>query len=208
MLGGYSTTWPGTEDVMGWELVETGLKVQLSKSVPLIVQERFRGNLDAGLRLPRPRLRGARALRPPSRGREGPRRLRGGARHRAGRTHLLPGRAARVRQHVQRHGPLYPGTLPAEHGVRRATSECSRRWDPASRRSTCFSDAEGIGAISFRHQVWSAGAGGRSWMNAALLVLAVALVAIQRLLELRLSRRHERILRARGAVERGRGTIL
>ena len=41
-------------------------------------------------------------------------------------------------------------------------------------------------------------------MNAALLVLAVALVAIQRLLELRLSRRHERILRARGAVERGR----
>lgn len=38
-----------------------------------------------------------------------------------------------------------------------------------------------------------------------LLALAVALVAVQRLLELRLSRRHERILRARGAVERGRG---
>jgi methyltransferase len=38
-----------------------------------------------------------------------------------------------------------------------------------------------------------------------LLALAVALVAIQRLLELRLSRRHEHILRARGAVERGRG---
>ena len=37
-----------------------------------------------------------------------------------------------------------------------------------------------------------------------LFVLAVGLVAIQRLLELRLSRRHERILRARGAVERGR----
>jgi len=45
VLGGYSTTWPGTEDVMGWELVETGLKVQLSKSVPVIVQERFRDNL-------------------------------------------------------------------------------------------------------------------------------------------------------------------
>jgi methyltransferase len=42
-------------------------------------------------------------------------------------------------------------------------------------------------------------------MNAALLVLAVGLVAGQRLLELRLSRRHERILRARGAVERGGG---
>ncbi|HEU4493257.1 MAG TPA: 3-oxoacyl-[acyl-carrier-protein] synthase III C-terminal domain-containing protein [Rubrobacteraceae bacterium] len=45
VLGGYSTTWPGTEDVMGWELVESGLKVQLSKSVPIIVQERFRDNL-------------------------------------------------------------------------------------------------------------------------------------------------------------------
>jgi methyltransferase len=42
-------------------------------------------------------------------------------------------------------------------------------------------------------------------MIATLLILAVSLVAIQRLLELRLSRRHERILRVRGAVERGRG---
>jgi methyltransferase len=39
----------------------------------------------------------------------------------------------------------------------------------------------------------------------ALLVVAVGLVALQRLLELGLSRRHERTLRARGAVERGRG---
>ena len=46
ILGSYSTTWPDTEDVMGWNLVETGLKVQLSKSVPAIVQERFRGNLE------------------------------------------------------------------------------------------------------------------------------------------------------------------
>ena len=41
-------------------------------------------------------------------------------------------------------------------------------------------------------------------MDTALLVLAVALVGLQRLLELGLSRRNERILRARGAVERGR----
>ena len=40
-------------------------------------------------------------------------------------------------------------------------------------------------------------------MNPAFLVLAIGLVAIQRLLELRLSRRNERILRAQGAVERG-----
>jgi alkylresorcinol/alkylpyrone synthase len=45
LLGGYSTTWPDTEDVMGWDLVETGLKVQLSKSVPLIVREKLRDNL-------------------------------------------------------------------------------------------------------------------------------------------------------------------
>ena len=45
VLGSYSTTWPGTEDVMGWEFVETGLKVQLSKSVPVIVRERLRPNL-------------------------------------------------------------------------------------------------------------------------------------------------------------------
>ena len=38
-----------------------------------------------------------------------------------------------------------------------------------------------------------------------LLVLGVALVATQRLLELVLSRRNERRIRARGAVERGRG---
>jgi methyltransferase len=38
-----------------------------------------------------------------------------------------------------------------------------------------------------------------------LLVLGVALVATQRLLELVLSRRNERRVRARGAVERGRG---
>jgi methyltransferase len=42
-------------------------------------------------------------------------------------------------------------------------------------------------------------------LNLALLVAGVGLVALQRLFELRLSRRHERLLRERGAVERGRG---
>src|SRR5688500_14238492 len=42
-------------------------------------------------------------------------------------------------------------------------------------------------------------------MNVALLFLAVGLVSLQRLLELGLSRQHERILLVRGAVERGRG---
>lgn len=45
VIGGHSTTWPNTEDVMGWEVVETGLKVQLSKSVPKIVREKLRDDL-------------------------------------------------------------------------------------------------------------------------------------------------------------------
>jgi alkylresorcinol/alkylpyrone synthase len=31
---------------MGWDLVETGLKVQLSKSIPNIVRDKFRDNLE------------------------------------------------------------------------------------------------------------------------------------------------------------------
>jgi alkylresorcinol/alkylpyrone synthase len=31
---------------MGWDLVETGLKVQLSRSVPNIVRDKFRDNLE------------------------------------------------------------------------------------------------------------------------------------------------------------------
>ncbi len=42
-------------------------------------------------------------------------------------------------------------------------------------------------------------------MSAFLLVVAVLLVAAQRLFELRLARRNERRARARGAVERGKG---
>ncbi len=45
-------------------------------------------------------------------------------------------------------------------------------------------------------------------MNGAVLVLAVALVGVQRLVELVLARRNERRARARGAVERGRGHYL
>ncbi|MCA1730541.1 MAG: stilbene synthase [Actinobacteria bacterium] len=45
--GSYSTTWPGTEDVMGWDVVEEGLKVRFAKSVPQIVREKMRGNLEA-----------------------------------------------------------------------------------------------------------------------------------------------------------------
>jgi alkylresorcinol/alkylpyrone synthase len=47
ILGSHSTTWPDTEEVMGWELIETGLKVQLSKSVPTIVRTKLEDDLRA-----------------------------------------------------------------------------------------------------------------------------------------------------------------
>lgn len=47
LLGSHSTTWPGTEDIMGWEIVEAGFKVQLSRSIPDLVRDRMPENLSA-----------------------------------------------------------------------------------------------------------------------------------------------------------------
>jgi alkylresorcinol/alkylpyrone synthase len=47
LIGDFSTLWSGTEDVMGWELIETGLKVRLSRSVPEIVLDRMRDNVES-----------------------------------------------------------------------------------------------------------------------------------------------------------------
>ncbi len=47
LIGSHSTTWPGTEDIMGWNIVETGFKVQLSRSIPQLVRERMPANLEA-----------------------------------------------------------------------------------------------------------------------------------------------------------------
>jgi len=46
ILGSHSTTWPRTEDVMGWDLVETGLKVRFARSVPQIVRTRTRATVE------------------------------------------------------------------------------------------------------------------------------------------------------------------
>jgi alkylresorcinol/alkylpyrone synthase len=56
LLGGHSTTWPETEDIMGWDLVETGFKVRISRSIPTLVRQRMSQNLatacaSAGLAL-------------------------------------------------------------------------------------------------------------------------------------------------------------
>ena len=45
LVGSYSTLWDDTEDVMGWDVVEHGLKVRFAKSVPDIVRDLMRGNL-------------------------------------------------------------------------------------------------------------------------------------------------------------------
>lgn len=51
ILGGSSTLWDNTEEVMGWEVVDTGLKVLLSKSVPVVVQNHIRPDVQRCLGL-------------------------------------------------------------------------------------------------------------------------------------------------------------
>ncbi len=41
-----STTWPDTLDVMGWEIVDDGLRAIFSKDIPSMVRSRIRENLD------------------------------------------------------------------------------------------------------------------------------------------------------------------
>lgn len=48
LLGSHSTTWPGTGEVMGWDILETGFKVKISKDIPTLVRDRMSENiLDA-----------------------------------------------------------------------------------------------------------------------------------------------------------------
>jgi alkylresorcinol/alkylpyrone synthase len=47
VIGSHSTTWPDTEDIMGWDLVETGFKVKISRSIPTLVRQRMSENLLA-----------------------------------------------------------------------------------------------------------------------------------------------------------------
>ena len=49
LLGNHTTTWIGTEDVMGFEVGGHGLRVLLSRSVPSVVYERMPENLRLAL---------------------------------------------------------------------------------------------------------------------------------------------------------------
>jgi alkylresorcinol/alkylpyrone synthase len=46
ILGGSSTLWDDTEDVMGWVVTNTGLQVTLSKSVPNVVEKHIRKDVE------------------------------------------------------------------------------------------------------------------------------------------------------------------
>jgi len=49
VLATRSVFYPGTERVMGWDIVDSGFKVVLSPQVPQLVRERVRGDVDAFL---------------------------------------------------------------------------------------------------------------------------------------------------------------
>ncbi len=46
IVGGSSTLWDDTEDIMGWDVTNTGLKVNISKSVPNIVEKNIRADIE------------------------------------------------------------------------------------------------------------------------------------------------------------------
>jgi alkylresorcinol/alkylpyrone synthase len=46
IVGGSSTLWDDTEDVMGWNVTNTGLQVTLSKSVPNVVEKHIRKDVE------------------------------------------------------------------------------------------------------------------------------------------------------------------
>ena len=56
IIGGSSTLWDETEDIMGWDVTNTGLKVNIAKSVPNIIEKNIRADVEMacakyGLRL-------------------------------------------------------------------------------------------------------------------------------------------------------------
>ena len=46
LLGGHSTLFDGTEDIMGWDVNEAGLKVRFSRDVPTLVREVMSDDLN------------------------------------------------------------------------------------------------------------------------------------------------------------------
>jgi alkylresorcinol/alkylpyrone synthase len=50
ILGAQSTLWPGTEDVMGWDVAEDGFRVKFSRDIPTIVRRLLRPAVERFLK--------------------------------------------------------------------------------------------------------------------------------------------------------------
>jgi len=50
ILATRSVFYPGTEDVMGWDISEKGFRIVLSREVPVVVEKNLAGDVDAFLR--------------------------------------------------------------------------------------------------------------------------------------------------------------
>ncbi|MBP6510938.1 MAG: stilbene synthase [Candidatus Kapabacteria bacterium] len=46
IIGSYSTLFPGTEDIMGWDVADTGLRVRFSRDIPSFVRQHLPTVLD------------------------------------------------------------------------------------------------------------------------------------------------------------------
>lgn len=46
LIGAQSTLWKGTEDIMGWDVVDTGFRVVFSNAIPRLVRERVRAEAE------------------------------------------------------------------------------------------------------------------------------------------------------------------
>ena len=113
ILGTQSTLWPDTLDIMGWDMVDTGMQVVFSSRIPHIVQTLMRENVAEFLAPLRPGDRRHRALDAAPRRRQGDRRLSGGAGDRPGAAGPHPRGVAQLRQYVVGNGVLRAGCVSA-----------------------------------------------------------------------------------------------
>ena len=47
VLGTHATTWPSSEDIMGWDIIDTGMRVRLSRDLAKFLSERLPATLKA-----------------------------------------------------------------------------------------------------------------------------------------------------------------
>jgi isoprenylcysteine carboxyl methyltransferase (ICMT) family protein YpbQ len=185
VLATESVMWPDSLDVMGWTIDERGLHVVMKREIPSAVQEWVKPALVSFLREQGMALSGGRPLAAAPRRRQGARRDRVRARPAVGRARGLARGPARARQHVVADLPLRAEAPARSVGVPARPARLVVR----ARARLLGRDAAPVG--------------GRALSVQAAAILFVVFLSAQRLFELSVSKRHERALRARGAVEYG-----